>query len=61
MREGARGRAKGGQVIGLRKGSGNFEVKEWDYGLIMKEKRSRIKIITVYNNKKVTKLKESLE
>lgn len=48
-------------MIGLRKGSGNFEVEEWDYGLIMKEKGSRIKIITVYNNKKVTKLRESLD
>lgn len=51
-------------MIGLRKGSGNFEEEEWDFGFIIKERRTKTIVITVYNNirvKVLKKLKERLD
>lgn len=59
--EEAKKKAKGEQVIGLRKENEIFEIKEWEFGGIIKEERLKIIIITVYNNKKMEKLKESLD
>lgn len=63
-REKKKGRAKGGQLIGLRKGNDvDFKAEEWEYGVKIRYKRGEKEgvIVSVYNNEGMTKTIEKLE
>lgn len=36
-----------------RKGSGNFKIEEWEFGVIIKKMMIKTIVITIYNNVKV--------
>ena len=70
IRSKQKGRASGGHLIGIKKSiSANWEVDEWEYGMILKRKEKEEKkefwIISVYNNvgfgKIVKQLSECVE
>lgn len=63
-REKKKGRAKGGQLIGLRKGNNvEFKTEEWEYGVKITYKKGEEEglIISVYNNEGMTKTSEKLQ
>lgn len=63
-RENKRGTAKGGVLIGIKKGIVFKGIEEWRFGLIIKEltveRGKRVNIIVVYNNGRIEELTEEL-
>ena len=57
IRENKKGRAKGGVAVGIRKSLEVGELKEWDYGIVIKDlkgaEEKSISLIVVYNNVKI--------
>ncbi|KAK1131852.1 hypothetical protein K0M31_016002 [Melipona bicolor] len=46
-----KGWTSGRQIVGIRKGSLNFQVAEWRYGMVVEEKvAGKLKLTSVYNN-----------
>lgn len=60
----SKGRAKGGQLIGIKKRIEKIQVREWEFGMVIdiECKSGRYKtIITVYNNVGVQKVTNAME
>lgn len=64
IREKKKGRAKGGVAVGIRLGLEYSEIREWRYGLVIKELRidrdKKISVIIGYNNGKVKEVVEEM-
>lgn len=62
VKEGKRGRAKGGQLVGIKKEiEKGWDIKEWKYGLTLENnKKEGEVIITVYNNVGMKQLETEL-
>ncbi|CAG5109335.1 Similar to LINE-1 reverse transcriptase homolog (Nycticebus coucang) [Cotesia congregata] len=57
-----RGRASGGYMIGIKKDlSEDWEVKEWDYGFKLINKKESEMLITVYNNVGIDALEKKIK
>lgn len=62
-REKGRGRAKGGQLVGIKKEDLKMKVTEWKYGLILEGDIGgrELRIISVYNNEGMRETKKEIE
>lgn len=65
VRENTKGRAKGGVLIGIKKNIIIKTVKEWRYGLLLREvniaRGKKINVIIAYNNEKMKEVTEELK
>lgn len=65
VRENAKGRAKGGVIVGIKKSIFTKSVKEWEYGLVLREvniERGKIiNVIITYNNEKMKEVAVELK
>ena len=62
-RESVKGRAKGGQLVGIKKGHVIMNVTEWEYGVVLEGiiKKEKWKIVSIYTNIKFKRVEREIE
>ena len=63
VRDHTKGRAKGGQIVAIKKGLKSKASREWKYGILTEiiTEEGKMKIISTYNNEGIKKTREAIE